>query len=155
MLHFFVVYIAEKLYLEICIDDIEFKRGFTSTSLTISLNLGSLRAFIFDPTGCKFDRHHVEEKLECSNQEVFSKDIQQIMFISGKDNRNDNEIAKSYLLKAVLQFPLQPPNQHHPAVLYFILEEVNVCIDPLLCQWLLYAPSFYPHKSDLFSGKVF
>lgn len=44
------------------------------------------------------------------------------------------------LFTATLQYPLSPDLQKHPPILLFNLQEIRICIDPLLCRWLLYKP---------------
>ena len=41
---------------------------------------------------------------------------------------------------ATIQYPLKPDLQAHPSLVIFNLQEINVCVDPLVCKWLLYHP---------------
>lgn len=41
---------------------------------------------------------------------------------------------------ATSQYPLGPEIQKHPPIILFNLQEIRICVDPLLCKWLLYTP---------------
>lgn len=44
------------------------------------------------------------------------------------------------LLTVTVQYPVRPDMQNHPPILLFNLQEIRICVDPLLCRWLLYSP---------------
>lgn len=44
------------------------------------------------------------------------------------------------LLTVTVQYPVRPDLQNHPPILLFNLQEIRICVDPLLCRWLLYSP---------------
>lgn len=56
------------------------------------------------------------------------------------------------LFTATIQFPLNPENQPHPPIFIFNIQETKICIDPLLCRWLLYKPRTSSRKVE-FIGK--
>jgi hypothetical protein len=53
------------------------------------------------------------------------------------------------LFMATIQYPLKPDSQAHPSLVIFNLQEINVCVDPLVCKWLLYHPiEIGVHRKD-------
>lgn len=54
------------------------------------------------------------------------------------------------LFTATMQYPLVPEVQMHPPILVFNLQEIRICIDPLLCMWLLYMPVKVANKPDIY-----
>lgn len=55
------------------------------------------------------------------------------------------------LFASTIQFPLHPEVDAHAPLCIFTLQEIRICIDPLLCKWLLYKPKYYV-KLDTSSG---
>ncbi|CAG9819390.1 unnamed protein product [Phaedon cochleariae] len=132
-------------YMELCIEGIRFKKVVTNSTISFDASLGSIKAFISEPT------YIVGPKSP-------SEDIQQVLFISGPeptcmdnlDSSNNVNLEEQPLLTATLQYPISPDVQKHPPVLLFNLREIRICIDPLLCRWLLYTPKLLVPKNDIF-----
>ncbi|CAG9862164.1 unnamed protein product [Phyllotreta striolata] len=125
-------------FMELCIESIRFKRVQTNSTISMDMSLGSIKAFIFEPV---------------KGASASTNDIQQILFISGPDPKpSDNPQSEEFnlpLFTATIQYPLEPDNQRHPPILLFNLQEIRICIDPMLCRWLLYYPqSLLPKQSS-------
>ncbi|XP_072392830.1 intermembrane lipid transfer protein VPS13B [Diabrotica undecimpunctata] len=137
-------------FMELCIEAIRFKKVNTNSTVSMDVSLGSIKGFILEPIHKKVDDFS------------FSNDIQQVLFISGPEPKSTQEgeevIQKgpsgepSYapLFTATIQYPIGPENQQHPPIILFNLQEIRVCIDPLLCKWLLYTPKQFGHTLNIF-----
>ncbi|KAI4462018.1 vacuolar protein sorting-associated protein 13b [Holotrichia oblita] len=152
--------------LEVLIEDIKLRKITTNSTFSMNASLGSIKAFIFDPTQiatsntmkiygkshslhCCSKAHRLNELLTYGT----AKDMQQVLFISGPEYHDDphNKRAKEALgplLKMILQLPLDPSNQHHPSIAMFNLQEIRVCLDPILFRWFLYMPTMHQPKTD-------
>ncbi|XP_030768330.1 vacuolar protein sorting-associated protein 13B-like isoform X2 [Sitophilus oryzae] len=128
-------------YMEICVEGIRFKKVVTNSTQTMDMSLESIKAFIFESVDSK-------ASLRCGRPGM-STDIQQVLFVSGPEgdsvDKESSNTRKSFsdnppLLTAIIQFPLDPNVQQHPPILLFNLREIRICVDPLLCKWLLYVP---------------
>lgn len=126
-------------YLELCIEGVRFKKVTTNATVSIDLSLGSIKAFIFEPVDV--NKTNVDE-------------IQQILFISGPEPMKTNE-NDTPLFTATMQYPLNPDIQKHPPIFVFNLQEIRICIDPLLCMWLLYTPTKLHNKSDAYIDSLY
>ncbi|XP_050295994.1 intermembrane lipid transfer protein VPS13B [Anthonomus grandis grandis] len=112
-------------YMEISIEGIRFKRVVTNSTQTLDASVDSIKAFIFE------------------SGDIKSNNLQQVLFISGPETTVPHNLESSPLLTATIQFPLKPERQAHPPIVIFNLQEIRICIDPLLCKWLLYVPRSY------------
>ncbi|KAL1506203.1 hypothetical protein ABEB36_005605 [Hypothenemus hampei] len=137
-------------YMEIGIDGVRFKKVVTNSTQTIDFSIDSIRAFIFEPF-----------KNGTENKTVSSSSIQQVLFLSGPEIKVNNSTKDlndskgnlqedSPLFTMTVQFPLRPDVQKHPPILIFNLQEMKICVDPLMCKFLLYVP-----KNFLMSDLVF
>ncbi|CAH2007814.1 unnamed protein product [Acanthoscelides obtectus] len=141
-------------YMELYVEGIRYKKVVTNATTSIDMSLGCVKAFIFEK---------IDSKTTKSKKSIASEDIQQVLFLSGpetksagaaasktklKNKKNAEEIP---LLTVTFQYPLSPHNQKHAPILLFNLQEIRICVDPLLCKWLLYHPSEIANagKSDL------
>lgn len=52
------------------------------------------------------------------------------------------------LFSATLQYPLDPDNQPHAPILLFNLQEIKICVDPIMFTWLLYMPVHTPQRTE-------
>ncbi|KAK4875062.1 hypothetical protein RN001_011484 [Aquatica leii] len=125
-------------YLELSLDELRFKKVITNSTVTIDSSLGSIKAFIYEPI-----IETVESDTESSfgNLNVHStKEIQQVLIVSGPEYaRSREEKLVLPLCTVMVQYPLNPNHQPHPSIIKFCLEETRICVDPLLCRWLLYS----------------
>ncbi|XP_066257341.1 intermembrane lipid transfer protein VPS13B isoform X1 [Euwallacea similis] len=125
-------------YMEICIEGIRFKKVVTNSTQTIDASIHAIKGFIFEPI---------------ISRSVMPRNLQQVLFISGpeitvgnEDSGATNEIRRNSLYASqplftlMVQFPLIPDMQRHPPIFIFNLQEIKICVDPLLCKWLLYVP---------------
>ncbi|KAH0999222.1 hypothetical protein HUJ04_005426, partial [Dendroctonus ponderosae] len=115
-------------YMEICFDGIRFKNVVTNSTQTMDASIGAVKGFIFEPT---------------KTQNM----LQQVLFISGPEVKLDPKSSSFAedppLLTVTVQFPLRPELQKHPPILVFNLQEIRICVDPLLCKWLMYVPKSF------------
>ncbi|KAG5888478.1 hypothetical protein JTB14_022106 [Gonioctena quinquepunctata] len=133
-------------YMELCIEGIRFKRVITNSTVSMDVSLGSIKAFIFEPVD-----------IGKTNKSP-SKDIQQVLFISGPEPKTSSNVEvqnemvseEQPLFTATLQHPLSSDAQKHPPILLFNLREIRICVDPLLCRWLLYTPKQFGPTVDIF-----
>ncbi|XP_056633940.1 intermembrane lipid transfer protein VPS13B isoform X1 [Diorhabda sublineata] len=138
-------------FMELCIESIRFKKVKTNSTVSIDASLGSIKGFIFEPVHTK-------------NDVTNSNDIQQVLFISGPEPKSEivqeetsTKIDMSEtppLFTVTVQYPISPDNKKHPPILLFNLQEIRVCVDPLLCRWLLYTPKQFGHKLKTFDTIV-
>ncbi|CAH0555543.1 unnamed protein product [Brassicogethes aeneus] len=140
-------------YIEFCIEGIRFKKVTTNSVVSVDLCAGSIKAFIFEPAELKGKDRDLKSK-----KDAFST-IQQVLFISGPEPRKPDTLhtkpfrvpeSELPLLSATVQYPLTPDSQTHPPILIFNLQEIRVCVDPLVCRWLLYTPKNHSTKVDHF-----
>lgn len=133
-------------YLEFCVESFRYKKVTTCSTNTLNMSLGSIKSFIFNPVMM----YNSGSSSDCSFYSTC--EIQQVLFISGPEEKEDNDGNKEAkeeqpLFSAIIQFPVDPDNDDHPPILVFSLQEIRICIDPLLCKWLLYKPVYYT-KAD-------
>lgn len=75
--------------MEVCIEGIRFRKVVTNATISIDVNLGSVKAFIFEPMDIKISstkdnvQSHGSKKDMATN--FVTKDIQQVLFISGPE----------------------------------------------------------------------
>ncbi|VEN36376.1 unnamed protein product [Callosobruchus maculatus] len=135
-------------YMELYIEGIRYKRVVTNATTSMDMSLGSIKAFIFE----KVDASSAVK----SKKTIASEDIQQVLFLSGPEAKSGESTAtatasrtklknkrgteETPLLTVTFQYPLSPENQKHAPILLFNLQEIRICVDPLLCKWLLYHP---------------
>lgn len=62
-------------------------------------------------------------------------------------------VGQQPLLTVTVQYPVSPDLQNHPPILLFNLQEIRICVDPLLCRWLLYSPKNIMDTKIEMSGK--
>ncbi|XP_071057652.1 intermembrane lipid transfer protein VPS13B isoform X2 [Onthophagus taurus] len=134
-----------KTCLEFSMEEMKLHKVSTKTTLSINVSLDSIKAFIFDPldnSSFISTRSHLTNSPSCSRRGSFtqSREIQQVLFISGPDSSNDSNNDSTPLFKCSLQIPLDPDRETHPSIMIFNLQEIRVCVDPLLCSWFLYTP---------------
>ncbi|XP_008197902.1 intermembrane lipid transfer protein VPS13B isoform X1 [Tribolium castaneum] len=127
-------------YLELSVEGLRFKKVCTNSTVSIDLALESIKAFIF-------------ESNENDSKKINSvSDIQQVLFLSGPEPKSTKKTSISEdlpLFMATIQYPLKPELQTHPSLVIFNLQEINVCVDPLVCKWLLYHPiKIGAHRSE-------
>nr|CAI5821779.1 unnamed protein product [Callosobruchus analis] len=146
-------------YMELYIEGIRYKRVVTNATTSIDMSLGSIKAFIFE----KVDTSSTVK----SKKAIASEDIQQVLFLSGPEAKsgesaasrtklkNKRGIEETPLVTVTVQYPLSPENQRHAPILLFNLQEIRICVDPLLCKWLLYHPRqiVKSGRSDLQLGR--
>lgn len=131
----------------------------------MNASLGSIKAFIFDPTQiATLNTTKIHGKVSRSLHSYLSsygtaKDMQQVLFISGPEYHDDPHVKRPKeilgpLLEIILQLPLDPSNQHHPSIAMFNLQEIRVCLDPILFRWFLYIPTMHQPKTDFVYGKL-
>ncbi|XP_074031826.1 vacuolar protein sorting 13B isoform X2 [Leptinotarsa decemlineata] len=129
-------------YMELCVEGIRFKKVITNATVSMDVSLGSIKAFIFEPVDVM------------NSSKSPSKDIQQVLFISGPEPKSSTETKSDTmseeqpLFTVSLQYPINPDVQKHPPILLFNLQEIRICVDPLLCRWLLYTPKQFKPKVD-------
>nr|CAH7751442.1 unnamed protein product [Callosobruchus chinensis] len=130
-------------YMELYIEGIRYKRVVTNATTTIDMSLGCIKAFIFE----KVDSASKAK----SKKGIAPEDIQQCFFYRDPklNPENPSPVKQSSrtkgtedtpLLTVTFQYPLSPENQRHAPILLFNLQEIRICVDPLLCKWLLYHP---------------
>lgn len=135
-------------------------------------SLGSIKAFIFDPTDAPSWSSLPSKILQRVSKAIggsfkpenltsyfnygSAKDMQQVLFISGPEYNETRDKAKEVepLLKVILQFPLDPLDQRHPSIVMFNLQEIRICLDPILFKWFLYMPTVHQPKTDFVYGKI-
>ncbi|KAF5296670.1 hypothetical protein FQR65_LT10210 [Abscondita terminalis] len=134
-------------FLEISLDELRFKKVVTSSTITIDFNLGFVKAFIYE-LPIESDVSPTTEEGFNSNLH-FTKDIQQVLILSGPEYRRDIKIEEtlSPLCLFMMQYPLDPNHQPHPSIVKCNIERIRICVDPLLCRWLLYTARMTP-KSE-------
>lgn len=75
--------------MEVCIEDIRFRKVVTNATISIDMNLGSVKAFIFEPVDIKISSNKDNVQSNISRKDVGTnfdtKDIQQVLFISGPE----------------------------------------------------------------------
>ncbi|KAF5303499.1 hypothetical protein FQA39_LY09962 [Lamprigera yunnana] len=146
-------------HLEVSLTEIWYKKVMTNSTVTIDISLGSIKAFIYDPANVHAETINNESKDFINRDANFSKDIQQILFVSGPEsNMNDTAISTNIpLFLILLQYPLNPNHQPHPSILKFSIQEMRICVDPVLCKWLLYTtkPLFKTDHIDSMQRKNF
>ncbi|XP_045475296.1 vacuolar protein sorting-associated protein 13B [Harmonia axyridis] len=130
-------------YMELYVEGIRFKKVTTFTTISMDMALESVRAFIFET---------IDKEKSSSSKVHSSKDIQQILFISGPEPKLTSLISQSTsqipsLLTATIQYPINPDNQIHPTIVTYNIQEVRICFDPLVFKWFLYKPQFYRASS--------
>ncbi|KRT78501.1 hypothetical protein AMK59_7592, partial [Oryctes borbonicus] len=153
--------------MEVLIEDVILEKIVTNATFAINTSLGSIKAFIFDPTtvvpsvparilGKVSKMLHTSfrtPKLISILNSVVARDMHQVLFISGPEynaapSREGRQEPAVPLLKIILQFPLNPLNQHHPSIAMFNLQEIRIFLDPILFRWFLYVPTILQPKSD-------
>ncbi|KAJ8984787.1 hypothetical protein NQ317_003700 [Molorchus minor] len=141
-------------YMELCIEGIRFHKVVTNSTVSMNASVGSIKAFISESVIINLTHEVKTKKVDCKgpcsgNKQKFSRrfnsaDIQQVLFISGPEPKSSDQQNEKLddlpLFTATLQYPLNPDVQKHPPILLFNLQEIRICIDPLLCRWLLYKP---------------
>ncbi|KAK9889545.1 hypothetical protein WA026_006900 [Henosepilachna vigintioctopunctata] len=133
-------------YIELYIEGIRFKRISTSTTVSVDMSLESVKAFMFETCA--------SGSITNKPKQYLNRNIQQVLFISGpepkRDSTNETSLAQDApLFTATVQYPLNPDIQIHPTLLTFNLQEIRICVDPLVFKWFLYTPH---HKSDIFAN---
>ncbi|XP_017781523.1 PREDICTED: vacuolar protein sorting-associated protein 13B [Nicrophorus vespilloides] len=131
------------VYLEFCVEAINFKKVKTNTTITWDGSLGSIKAFVFEP----MSRRDSNDTMINSNY-YLSSEIQQVLVFSGPEYKDDYNNDQP-LLNATIQFPIDAEKQCHPPVLMFNLREIKICLDPLMCKWLLYTPRIVHTKTEV------
>lgn len=79
--HFFFFHLlipAEFPYLEFCVEGIRFKKVVTNSTVSMDMSLGSLKAFIFEPT-----------------KNIAARDVQQVLFLSGPEPKPHSQTFDS------------------------------------------------------------
>lgn len=83
-------------YMELYVEGIGFKKVTTHTTVSIDMSLNSVKAFIFET----FDHDKLTSKsrdIVLSSKQYYSKNIQQILFISGPEPRHGHPPDQRYL----------------------------------------------------------
>ncbi|PSN31469.1 hypothetical protein C0J52_23171 [Blattella germanica] len=131
-------------YLELCVEEMSYRRVMTPGTEAYSLILGTMKAFVLE-----FPLSQVGSDM--------LPEPQQALVLSGPDNAASGEamdtesvdVVQQPLLNLTLQCTRDPKNQDHPPVLIFNLREVRACVDPMMWQWLRYAPTRVSTRHDL------
>lgn len=107
------------------------------------ISLDSLRAFALEePTEA------LAKTTEC-NETVIKNEPNQVLIVSGPES-NETKFSSNSLFTLTLQFPRNADKCVHPPIVFFNLEEMKICIDPLFFQWLFYCPKSIGTKQDGF-----
>nr|CAD7196002.1 unnamed protein product [Timema douglasi] len=117
-------------YLELCLEEISYRNVLTPVTMTYSMSLGAIKAFVL-------------EQSEGSTSSITHLEPQQALVFSGPETTREKLSSISEdgpLLSCTVQSALDPTNQVHPPLLIFHLGEVRACVDPLLWRWLHYCP---------------
>ncbi|XP_044753199.1 vacuolar protein sorting-associated protein 13B isoform X2 [Coccinella septempunctata] len=136
-------------YMELYIEGIRFKKVTTYTTVSLDMSLDSIKAFIFET----FDHDKLSENSAgaSSAKKYLNENIQQILFISGPEPKHSSTIFQSSqitsLFTATIQYPINPDNQVHPTIVTYNIQEIRICVDPLVFKWFLYKPQFYRTNS--------
>nr|CAD7571020.1 unnamed protein product [Timema californicum] len=117
-------------YLELCLEEISYRNVLTPVTMTYSMSLGTIKAFVL-------------EQSEGNISSIAHLEPQQALVFSGPETTREKLSSISEdgpLLSCTVQSALDPTNQVHPPLLIFHLGEVRACVDPLLWRWLHYCP---------------
>ncbi|KAL3269017.1 hypothetical protein HHI36_008101 [Cryptolaemus montrouzieri] len=130
-------------YIELYIEGMRFKQVTTCSTVSMDMRLESVKAFIFE--AC------INVKLN----QYSNKNIQQILFVSGPEPKQiETDEARlpqeTPLFTATIQYPINPDVQVHATILTYNLQEIRICVDPLVFKWFLYTPQVY--KSTTFTN---
>ncbi|XP_063236346.1 intermembrane lipid transfer protein VPS13B [Bacillus rossius redtenbacheri] len=110
-------------YLEVTAKDAQYRRVATPCTAAHSARLGALTVFVLEPPGERCDGGRAETL--------------QAMVVSGPGGGAPGDCP---LASLTLQHPLDPARQLHALLLLFTVQQVDVCVDPLLWRWLQYRP---------------
>ncbi|XP_060527776.1 intermembrane lipid transfer protein VPS13B isoform X2 [Cylas formicarius] len=150
--------------LELCIEGTRFRQVDTSSTKSIDVSLQMIQAFISESSNLRHSYASVDKNVDGN---LASTGIQQVLFVSGPEPKigeerknviplSPSEISRGTfsnedlpLLTATVQFPIEPETQEHPPVLIFNIQEIRICVDPLFCKFLLYAPKYFTLRNDI------
>ncbi|KAI4504385.1 hypothetical protein M0802_000856 [Mischocyttarus mexicanus] len=106
------------IYLELLLENINYKRLSTFTMNVNEISVNSLKIFTFS-------------------------DIQQAFILSGPESDVNSETENKPLLIAVIQFPKKASIQMYPTLISLQVAELRGSLDPLFLKWLEYQVTYY------------
>ncbi|XP_012288372.1 vacuolar protein sorting-associated protein 13B [Orussus abietinus] len=107
----------DQVYLELCIENIHSLCHMSIVTVSIKAHVHSVKMFALT-------------------------DSQQVFILSGPECNNSEE-TEAKLFTAIVQFPNESGQDVYPPIVKFRVAEIRSSLDPLLCQWLRYRPTYF------------